>query len=349
MSESPSIKFQSRRSFLSKSMKAAGIAVVPPALVKPFYILEHWHRPNSLIDGVQIGVITYSYRSMLDQGAEAILQYILDSGISAIELMGDTAEQFAGIPNLPFDRATIRKVRRMNRQHDLSEDQKKQMEEVNAGMQSHASQVAEWRAKVDMDAFEALRKMYNSAGVDIFGFKPRALGKDNTDAEISYACKAAKALGASHLTVEIPSDDAHTERLGKLAAKHQMFVAYHGHLQQTPTVWDTALSQNKFNAMNPDFGHYVAAGNTNALELLDAKHDRIMSAHLKDRKSKDNGQDNMAWGAGDTPLIEILQRMRDKNYPFPATIELEYPIPDGSNAVTEVAKCLEFCYLALKA
>src|SRR5437773_1435375 len=55
-------------------------------------------KPNSLIDGVQIGTITYSYRSMPDQSAEATLKYIVDSGISAIELMGGPAETFAGAP-----------------------------------------------------------------------------------------------------------------------------------------------------------------------------------------------------------------------------------------------------------
>ena len=44
-------------------------------------------KPNSVFNGVQIGTITYSYRSMPDQSAEATLKYILDSGISAIELM----------------------------------------------------------------------------------------------------------------------------------------------------------------------------------------------------------------------------------------------------------------------
>ena len=55
-------------------------------------------KPNSLIDGVQIGTITYSYRSMPDQSAEATLKYIVDSGISAIELMGGPVESFAGAP-----------------------------------------------------------------------------------------------------------------------------------------------------------------------------------------------------------------------------------------------------------
>ena len=55
-------------------------------------------KPNSLIDGVQIGTITYSYRSMPDQSAEATLKYILDSGISAVELMGGPIESFGGAP-----------------------------------------------------------------------------------------------------------------------------------------------------------------------------------------------------------------------------------------------------------
>ena len=56
-------------------------------------------KPNSVFNGVQIGTITYSYRSMLDQSAEATLKYILDSGISAIELMGGPVESFAGAPS----------------------------------------------------------------------------------------------------------------------------------------------------------------------------------------------------------------------------------------------------------
>jgi hypothetical protein len=32
---------------------------------------------------------------------------------------------------------------------------------------------------------------------------------------------------------------------------------------------------------------------------------------------------------------------------MPATIELEYDVPQGSDAVNEVAKCLQFCKEAL--
>jgi hypothetical protein len=41
--------------------------------------------------------------------------------------------------------------------------------------------------------------------------------------------------------------------------------------------------------------------------------------------------------------------MRDQQYAFPASIELEYAVPAGSDAVREVVRCLEFCRKALTA
>jgi hypothetical protein len=52
-------------------------------------------KPDSKIKGVQIGTITYSYGSMHDQSAEATLGYVVDSGISAIELMGGPVNDWA--------------------------------------------------------------------------------------------------------------------------------------------------------------------------------------------------------------------------------------------------------------
>jgi hypothetical protein len=40
--------------------------------------------------------------------------------------------------------------------------------------------------------------------------------------------------------------------------------------------------------------------------------------------------------------------MSKNKYRFPATIELEYEIPAGSDAVREVAKCLEFARRSLE-
>src|SRR5262249_34903045 len=52
-------------------------------------------KPNSLIKGVQIGIITYSYGGMPDQSAEATLKYIVDSGLSGTEPMGGPVNDWA--------------------------------------------------------------------------------------------------------------------------------------------------------------------------------------------------------------------------------------------------------------
>ena len=54
-------------------------------------------KPNSTFGGVQIGIITYSFRA-LPGSAEETLKYCLDCGIDGIELMSNVAEGFAGSP-----------------------------------------------------------------------------------------------------------------------------------------------------------------------------------------------------------------------------------------------------------
>jgi len=105
--------------------------------------------------------------------------------------------------------------------------------------------------------------------------------------------------------------------------------------------------------LNLDCGHYIAAGGKNTKEsllaLIEAKHDRITSMHIKDRKNKENGGKNVVWGEGDTPLKEILTLLRDKKYKIPATIELEYDIPAGSDAIQETKKCVSYAKMLLEA
>ncbi len=39
--------------------------------------------------------------------------------------------------------------------------------------------------------------------------------------------------------------------------------------------------------------------------------------------------------------------MARERYTFPANIELEYPIPEGLDRITEMKKCLAYCKDAL--
>ena len=325
----------SRRTFLYKGALASiGLLTTTPSvwntLKSNFWAL----KPDSKIKGVQIGVITYSFRS-LPSTPEKLVKYCLDSGISAIELMGDSIEDYAGKPVNP-----VKLPPRVSGQPmQLTDEQKAQMT-------AYQKQVAQWRAKVPMDKFKAVRKMFNKAGISIYAFKPNALNATNTDAEIEYALKAAKALGAKSVTVELPKEEAQSKRLGDLASKHKMYIGYHAHLQATDTAWDVALAQSPYNSMNFDCGHYIAAGGNNTKEtllaLIEKKHDRITSLHIKDRKNKTNGGENQVWGQGDTPIKEILSLLMNKKYNIPATIELEYDIPKDSDAVKETKRCLEY-------
>jgi hypothetical protein len=53
------------------------------------------------------------------------------------------------------------------------------------------------------------------------------------------------------------------------------------------------------------------------------------------------------WGQGDTPIKPVLQLLKKDKYRFPANIELEYPVPEGSDRVAEVKKCLAYMKQAL--
>jgi sugar phosphate isomerase/epimerase len=70
-----------------------------------------------------------------------------------------------------------------------------------------------------------------------------------------------------------------------------------------------------------------------------------MSYHIKDKTGPAHAtpDQNRPWGQGETPLRAILQAHRQNKWKSVATIELEYTIPDGSDAVKEVGKCLDYC------
>jgi sugar phosphate isomerase/epimerase len=335
-------------------------------------------KPNSLIDGVQIGTITYSYRSMPDQSAEATLKYIVDSGISAIELMGGPVESFAGAPvsgrgggpaaggdRGPADPASApsRPPRAPQPAGQWNGEQcapergapggagagrgGRGRGETTPEQQEQARKLKDWRTSVSMDAFKKLRRMYNDAGVSIYAWKQ--LNPNMSDEELEYVFNVADALGCTHTTLELPTDPAQLKRVGDFAMKKKVYAAYHTHTQGSMTAFDQAFALSKGNMANVDFGHFVAAGNVGGtpMQFLQKFHDRIASFHLKDRTTPEHCALNLPWGTGETPIKEILQLVKKNKWKIPATIEFEYNIPQGSDAVTEVRNCLEYCRRAL--
>ena len=203
--------------------------------------------------------------------------------------------------------------------------------------------MTQWRATVSMDRFKAMRKLYNDAGVSIYGFK-LGLNLDSPDSEYEYAFNVCEALGANQLTMELPNS-ATSKRIGAYAAKRKIWVGYHAHTQAHLTFWDEAFSQSPYNGANIDIGHYTAGKSGSPMPFMEKHHARITSMHLKDRKL--NEGPNVPWGQGDTPIKEVLQLMKKEHYTFPATIELEYPSPEGSTVMAELAKCVKYAKDAL--
>ncbi len=309
----------SRRGFIGATAAVAASTVLPQIAIGAA-------KPDSKFNGVQIGTITYSYRG-LPGTAEDILGYILKSGISSVELMGEPVEQFAGIP-----------AGGGRGGRDMTEEQKK-------AQQKAQEEQLKWRLSVSMDKFKALRKMFNDAGVNIHIVKFGDIGNKNMpEGQIDYYFNVAKALGARGITRELSEDAA--KILGPIADKHKIMIGFHNHTQIKPDTYDgSILSYGKYLGINLDIGHYVAGTNESPIPMIKKFKDRILSIHIKDRKI--NNGPNMPLGQGDTPLSLILQLMKKEQYTFPADIELEYKVPENSDPVTEVAKCVEFCKNAL--
>ena len=270
------------------------------------------------VGGVDISVITYSFQPG-SEDMNTIIQYCVDSNSDNIELMGNHVERSVGMPRSRKDSAA-------------------------------------WRANVSMNEFNKVKKVFDQKGINIFAYKPYCMSPRNKDEEIEYAMKATKALGADYVTAEL-TDETNTKRISYYAEKHNVNVGYHGHLQSTDIAWDFALGNSKNNYINLDIGHYIAVGGDNTketlLKFIENNHDRICSLHLKDRNApteiNPDDRDNQIWGKGDTPIKEVLSLMQKNSYGFTATIEREYPIPDGSNAVQEVIRCMDYCKSVLEA
>jgi sugar phosphate isomerase/epimerase len=164
-----------------------------------------------------------------------------------------------------------------------------------------------------------------------------------SDEEIDYSFNLTKALGAHALSCEMALPVA--QRLAPFAEKHQMRVGFHGHLQGTPEMFGQAMSYGPYNCINLDLGHFLVANKTSPVPFLKDHHDRITHVHVKDRKYSD---ETVPFGQGDVPIVEVLHLLRDSKWPIPAIIEFEYPIPAGSDRMTELAKCMDYCRKAIE-
>jgi sugar phosphate isomerase/epimerase len=276
---------------------------------------------RSRINGVRIGAITYSFRSM--SNVDDIVKAFADIGLGEVELMSNHAEAAAGAPS---GRA------------------------AGAGRNSPEAVAAreellKWRQAATLDTFKPARKKFEDAGVAV-SVLCYNMSANVTNEEIEYGFLMARSLGVRAISTSTQVSVA--KRVAPFADKHRLMVGFHNHSDlknpdevATPESFAACMSHSKFHGVNLDIGHFTAA-NFDAIAYLDANHARITNLHLKDR-GRDQGA-NVPWGQGAAPIREVLTLLRQKKYDIPANIEFEYK----GEAVAEVRKCFEFCKAVLQ-
>lgn len=340
--------------------------------------LEAFAAIDSKIKGVQIGAITYSFRSI--PSPDDIIKAYVTIGLSEMELMSNHAEMLAGAPipaappggrgrgpaaggappaggpppalpaggpqapgpDGPPAAAAPAGPPPGGRQGG---GRRVLTPEEQAEADARAEALRKWRMSATAATFAPVKKKITDAGIDLRILCYNMNVNSTKDDEIEYAFMMAKALGARAISTSTQVSMA--KRTAPFADTHKIPLAFHGHDNltnpdetATPESFATILAASKYHAINLDIGHFTAA-NFDPVPYLQQHHDRITHLHLKDRK-KDHGA-NVPWGQGDTPIKEVLKLLEKNKWDIPANVEFEYP----GDPVVEVGKCLQYCKDAL--
>jgi len=225
----------------------------------------------------------------------------------------------------------------------------KAFQEVGLG-ECELSSGGELPAGTPLEQFKEIRKKFNDAGVFIYAYT-YAFHKDFSDEQIERGFQIAQAMGVKYITSSANVSTA--PRVDKFAQKYKIMVGFHGHSSvDKPDEFSTAETfaramkgASPYIGVNLDIGHFTAAGG-DAVAYIREHHAKIVTLHIKDRKKGPHGA-NLPFGEGDTPIVAVLQLLRDQRWKIPANIEYEYGKP-GMDSVVEVKKCFEYCKKALE-
>lgn len=329
-------------------------------------------RPNSVWGGVPFGIFAPYRFGPEASDLEGALKALVRLGVSQTELTAAVIERYAGAPQpaaqpaaaappatagpalapapgaIPCTNGVPTPAAAGARAGGAGGGGRgAQTPEQQAAARAQAEALKTWRTTVPMTKFAEVKQKFADAGVTIYAFR-FTLTADMTDAEYDYAFRAAKAVGATQITQELPANPAVSKRIGDAAARHAVNVGYHLHTTASMTAWDEAIAQSPRNGLQLDIGHYVAGTGQSPVPLIEKHRARIFSLHLKDRKKLCHDRsENMPWGQGDTPIREVLQTLKKNQWAIPAGIEFEYIVPTGSTWEAELAKCVAYGRAAL--
>lgn len=342
----------SRRKFIGTSAAAAALSVMPLNYVSGAGSGKKPLKPGSNFNGVQIGAITYSWRSM-PGGVDNIIKYCMETGISSIELMSSDVETYLGAPENPL----MSMFRQAPPPPPPPQDQNSQQSqspaaeprrrpqmtpEMQEKMKKYNEEIKAWRLALPISKYEEVKKKFNDAGINIhiIKFSPARW----SDEEIDYAFRAAKAIGAKGVTEEIGEEAV--KRMAPFAEKYGLYAIFHNHMQFATQGFspDPFLAVSPAVMLNFDAGHFFGSTGSHPNTIIEKYHNRIVSLHIKDKTgpNTDPANTNQVWGQGEMPLADVLKLIQKQKWPIHCDIELEYDVKPWSNAVKEVKNCVNF-------
>ena len=299
-----------RRSFIAGSTAFGGLALVSAAgmgtgcaTASPSGCGKG--KSRSLYNGVEVGCITYSYRSMRQKNAEDIVKYAVEDGLGTLELKGEVVDEY-------LKRGGARDMGRLPALRKMFDDAGVSIHIVKyGGIGGRNEKEDEYRMAVAkaLGAKCITREVPKAAEYETIGRRCAALA-DKHGVYIAF-----------HNHTQI---DALTYDGPLLGYSPNLRINFDiGH-------YVAAITDDATRFIDP-------------LAFIEKYHEKIYSIHLKDRTTKAHGAKNLQFGKGDTPLEKLFPFLQKKSWPFYCDIELEYAIPKGSNAVKEVARCNAFC------
>ena len=138
--------------------------------------------PKSNFNGVQIGVITYSFRQGV--AGKDLIPIMNKLGISEVELMSNHCEELAGAPA-----GSVFGFGGGRGRGQITPEQQAEMQKARDAQEK-------WRAATTPDTWKAVRKQFDDAGIDL-KILCYNLSNNMKDDEIDYSFRMAQALGVS--------------------------------------------------------------------------------------------------------------------------------------------------------
>ncbi|MCI0622528.1 MAG: sugar phosphate isomerase/epimerase [Acidobacteria bacterium] len=273
------IKRTSRREF------AGNLALTAGTLAVSVRALWAQKARSSLVNGVQLGVQSYSFR---DRSFEEAITALVEVGVNSCELWQGHLEP----KNL--DREALRRWR-LQTPLSVFEEAGKKLKDAGITLNAY-----NYSFKKDMTDEELQRGFLMANALET------------------------RVITASSNPSIAQRIDAHAKKFKTRVGMHNHAQGGKPDEFDGPKEFAQAMEgASPFICINLDIGHFVAAG-FDPVEYLDQHHARIVTLHIKDRqKGLGPGSPTVKFGTGGTPIKEVLQLLKTKKYRIPANIEHE--------------------------